>query len=187
VPLAALTPVGDVGPALNDEHGGLARSFQAGLMYTCGLTSIGADDGDEEDMPIPMHGRLSSCPAEQVATTAEWVDGRYVIGVEGTVREATAFGTNLQLKRRVSAVLGENKFVIEDEVTNLSGSRPSPLMLAYHCNPGFPILNGAQSRIDFHSSRSVDKDAPDVAVAPSAWSGFLPPGSHEDESRVDRV
>ena len=60
----------------------------------------------------------------------------------------------------MTAVLGGSSISIEDEIENLSTSRAAPLMFAYHCNPGFPVLDGANSRLDFHSARSEDKDAP---------------------------
>ena len=62
------------------------------------------------------------------------------------MREAQAFGTNLQLTRTITAVLGGNNFKIEDEIENLSLTRESPLMFAYHCNPGFPIMDGNGTR-----------------------------------------
>ena len=164
MPLASLTPPRDVGPAFADEASptGFARNFQAGLVYTCGLTAIGnavaaPDEPEgEEDGPVPTHGRISTIPAEQLSATAGWEDGRYVLRASGVAREVSAFGTNLQLTRRITAVLGESSFRIDDEVENLSSSRASPLMFCYHCNPGFPILNGAESRLDLDSSFSFD-------------------------------
>ena len=120
---------------------GFVRNFQAGLVYTCGLTAIGKpvpgpdEPGGEEDGPVPTHGRVSTIPAEQLSATAGWEDGKYVLRASGVVREVSAFGTNLQLTRRITAVLGEASFRIDDEVENLSSSRASPLMFCYHCNP----------------------------------------------------
>ena len=120
---------------------GFARNFQAGLVYTCGLTAIGKpvpgpdEPEGEEDGPVPTHGRVSTVPAEQLSATAGWEDGKYVLRASGVVREVSAFGTNLQLTRRITAVLGEASFRIDDEVENLSSSRASPLMFCYHCNP----------------------------------------------------
>jgi hypothetical protein len=103
------------------------------------------------------------------------------------MRESAAFGINLAMTRKVTAVLGGSTIHIEDEVENLSSSRSTPLMFAYHCNPGFPILDGTNSRLDFHTSQSEDRDAPGIAVPRESWSSFAPPGSHEDPELVDRV
>ena len=138
------------------------------------------------DGPIPTHGRISSVPAERLSTSAGWQDGAYVLQASGVMREATAFGTNLQLTRTITAALGGNSFRISDEIENLS-TRPSPLMFCYHCNPGFPILDGPATRLALHSEYSFDKDAPDTALGPETWGRFAPPGSHTDATLVDRV
>ena len=84
---------------------------------------------------MPTQGRVSNVPAEQLSATAGWEDDKYVLRASGVVREVSAFGTNLQLTRRITAVLGEASFRIDDEIENLSSSRASPLMFCYHCNP----------------------------------------------------
>ena len=105
VPLASITPPRTVGAAFVEEGSpsGFARSFGAGLVFTCGLSSIGGpvpgpdEPGGEEDGPVPTHGRISMSPAEGVSTSAEWEEGvGYVLRAKAVMREATAFGTNLQ-------------------------------------------------------------------------------------------
>ena len=143
VPLASLTPPRVVGPAFSDESSptGFARNFQAGLVYTCGLTAIGKpvpgpdDPEGEPDGPVPTHGRVSTIPAEQLSASAGWENGKYVLRASGVVREVSAFGTNLQLTRHITAELGSASFRIDDEIENLSSTRASPLMFCYHCNP----------------------------------------------------
>ena len=190
IPLAALTPTGPTHPAFaSDESspGGFARNFPAGLVYTCGLTSIGGavaapgSSGGEVDGPIPVHGRASSLPASHLHSSAKWENGEYVLRVGGVMREAAAFGTNLQLTRCITAKLGGTSFRVDDVVENLSASRASPLMFCYHCNPGFPVLDGTRSRLDFHSAHSFDRDEAQVPAQahgePSAYGRFRPPVS----------
>ena len=191
VPLASLAPPGAANPAFVSEEDGFARTFQAGLLFTCGLTNIGgpvpaADAADADGGPVPTHGRISAVPAGNVSTSAQWEGDKYVLRVRAVMRETAAFGTNLQLTRVITAVLGENSFRVEDEVENLSRSRESPLMFAYHCNPGFPVLS-PQSRLDLHSARTVDRLDPTRAVGREVYSSFAPPGSHEETALVDRV
>jgi hypothetical protein len=60
--------------------------------------------------------------------------------VEGEIRQAQALGENLRLKRRISVELGGNRITLFDQIENL-GFVESPLMLLYHINLGFPILD----------------------------------------------
>ena len=49
-------------------------------------------------------------------------------------------GENLLLRRRISAVMGESRFFIDDIVTN-EGPRAWPHMMLYHVNVGFPVVD----------------------------------------------
>jgi len=144
IPLAYMSPVGYSHPA-HFEGDGLRwlRNFTAGLMTGCGLRNVGIpDDGieDEGDGPMGLHGRLSNTPAEKIAVTEEWIDGKYQLALSGTVRETCFFRDNLELKRTLSTSMGENAITFTDRVTN-RGVKPAPLMLLYHINLGFPLLS----------------------------------------------
>ena len=144
VPFAYMTPVGIANPAFHEPDGlRWLRNFNAGLMTGCGLTHAGApevEEGMRVDGPLGLHGRLSNIPAEAVAVSQEWVDGRFCLSVTGIVRQASFFGENLELKRTISTVMGDNSITITDVVKN-RGVRPSPLMMLYHINAGFPVLS----------------------------------------------
>jgi len=144
IPLAYMTPVGYSHPA-HFESDGLRwlRNFTGGLMTGCGLRNVGIpDDGIEDDVdgPMGLHGRLSNTPAENIAATEEWVDGQYQLHLSGAVRETCFFRDNLELKRTLSTAMGDNSITFTDRVTN-RGVKPSPLMLLYHINLGFPLLS----------------------------------------------
>lgn len=135
VPVAYQTPVGMVHPSAYDAREfGWLRSFGGGLMTGCGLRNVGLPSEGEG-----LHGRLSNTPAEEVHVSKDWKNGRYELRVSGTVREVSFFGEHLQLRRTISTAMGENIISISDEVTN-RGVRPSPLMMLYHINLGYPLL-----------------------------------------------
>lgn len=144
VPFAYQTPVGIVHPAQFESDGfRWLRSFGGGLLVGCGLRNVGspeAEQGMRVDGPLGLHGRLSNTPAEDISVSKGWKDGKYGLSVSGIIREVSFFGENLEMKRTISTVMGDNSITIEDSVTNL-GVRPSPLMMLYHINVGFPLLS----------------------------------------------
>lgn len=139
LPLSWVSSTGPTHPAFHEQGGlGWLRGFYGGLLLTCGLSSIGSpevDNGEE----LGLHGRISNLPASQVNYGGYWQDDEYYIYIEGQVRETRIFGENLLLKRRIQARLGQPVVTIEDSVTN-EGYQPSPHMLLYHINAGFPLV-----------------------------------------------
>jgi hypothetical protein len=144
VPLAYMSPVGYSHPAhFEGDDLRWLRNFTAGLMTGCGLTNVGLpDDGIEDDVdgPMGLHGRLSNTPAENVAVSERWKNDQYQMSISGIVREACFGRENLELKRTISTAMGDNSITFTDRVTNLD-VKPSPLMLLYHINIGYPLLS----------------------------------------------
>lgn len=164
-PLAWRSPTAEVHPHAYDPRGlQWIRSFYGGLLVTCGLTNIGVpceDEGEE----LGLHGRVSNLQAFDLAKGGYWDGDDYVMFIEGSVREARLFGENLLLRRRISAVMGENRLFIDDIVTN-DGSRTWPHLMLYHINPGFPVVDAgsrflAPSREviprNEHSAKELDR------------------------------
>jgi hypothetical protein len=143
-PLAWHSSAGVVHPHLYDPHGtGWIRGFGGGLMTTCGLTNTGPANVDQGES-LGVHGRASYLQGFDLSHGTYWDDDDYVMFVEGSVRETRYSGENLLLRRRISAVMGEDRLFLDDIVTN-EGARSWPLMLLYHVNPGFPVVDaGAQ-------------------------------------------
>ncbi|MCL5026043.1 MAG: aldose 1-epimerase family protein [Chloroflexi bacterium] len=140
IPLCWRSQTGDVAGAFYEPEGiGWLRGFAGGLLATCGLTQAGAPcvDADEQ---LGLHGRIGYIPATNVAADAGWDGDEYSMWARGKVREAVVFGTNLQLTRRISARLGENRLLIEDRVENMA-FQPTPHMIIYHINIGFPVVD----------------------------------------------
>jgi hypothetical protein len=134
---------GDVGPAFFEPQGeGWMRGFFGGLVTSCGLTFIGhpETDPEEENEELGLHGRLSYLAAKGVVADSDWHGEEYIVKVRGRMREAVVFGTDLELRREISTILGEKCLRIHDRVENLGVGR-SPLMFLYHSNPGFPLLD----------------------------------------------
>jgi hypothetical protein len=148
---------GDVGPAFYEPQGqGWLRGFFGGLVTSCGMTFAGHPevDPEEENEPLGLHGRLSFLPAKSVVAESLWQGEDFLVRVRGRIRETTVFGTNLELSREISTVLGERSLRIHDRIENLSVDR-SPLMFVYHTNPGFPLLDEG-TRLSIDSERSFD-------------------------------
>jgi hypothetical protein len=131
---------GDVGPAFYDPRGlGWLWTFYGGLLTTCGLTQAGSpnEDGGES---LGLHGRISTAPAEQVSVREEWEKDHLVMEVSGLVREARLFGPHLEMRRTIRARSDCTGLSLRDRVLN-AGPRPTPFMLLYHINTGFPLLD----------------------------------------------
>lgn len=135
------SPTGNVHPAYYEPEGlGWLRSFYGGLVVTCGLTYAGAPCVDEGET-LGLHGRVSNIPATNVVHGGFWDDDDdYIIYVGGEVREAALFGPNLVMRRHITSILGCSSLMIHDEVTN-DGPRPTPHMMLYHINIGFPVVD----------------------------------------------
>jgi hypothetical protein len=157
IPLAWRSPVGDVHPSFYDPAGaGWLRTFPGGLLTGCGMTSFGAPcrDGDED---LGQHGRLSHLPADAVSARETWAGDECTFSLLGQVREAATFRENLLLQRRLEVSLGASVITIEDRVRN-EGHETSPLMLLYHVNPGWPLVDDG-ARLLLQARSSVPRDA----------------------------
>jgi hypothetical protein len=143
IPIGYISKTGVVGAPFFNEQGatGFLRNFFAGLLTTAGLSNIGVPS-QVGDAQFGLHGRISNIPAEDVGVSQLWVGDTFQIRVAGTVRQASAFGECLVLRREIVTSLGANALVIRDTVENAS-VRAEPLMLLYHCNFGYPIVSAA--------------------------------------------
>lgn len=115
------------------------RSIMGGFFFTAGLETICAPctiDGKD----YPMHGRIRTTPGEHLCGDAFWKDGKYVLRVQGEMREAELFGENMVLRRSIESCYGEKSFTVTDEITN-EACRREPLMILYHINIGYPFLD----------------------------------------------
>jgi hypothetical protein len=119
--------------------------FEGGMLYTCGLDSVGGREGFE------LHGTFHNTPAEIVR--AECTEREIV--VEAVIRSTALFGKNLVLRRRIVSAVGSDSFTVEDTLTN-EGYRDEDYCLLYHVNVGYPMLD-AGCRIVADVSDSVPR------------------------------
>jgi len=160
---------GDVAPAFHDPSGlEWLRVFFGGLVTTCGLTYAGAPTTDQGE-ELGLHGRYTSLPARELSFDGHWEGNRYVMSARGAMRETHLFGPNIALRRTVTSFLGESRLIIEDEIENEGWTR-QPLMLLYHCNFGFPLLD-AQARL-YAPARQTLARFTLKPVAKDVWSRF---------------
>ncbi len=151
IPISWQSPNGDVHPAYFDDQGlAWLRTAAGGLLMTCGFTYAGgpADDNGEE---LGLHGRAHHLAARHVSATADWEGDEYVMRVRGVIEETRIFGEFIRLTREITSKLGSNRISIIDHYENLAFV-PTPLMLLYHFNFGFPLLTEA-TQISFPSRR----------------------------------
>ena len=152
--LAWLSHAGFASPSLAEEKQvvGWLRAFGGGLLTTCGLQNVGKPCVDE-GIEYGQHGRASSTPAFEVLAYGEWQGEDYGLSVQGKTREAMIYGHKLEKTRRIQSWLGRGRIEITDIVENI-GSKPAPLMILYHFNLGWPLLQ-AGTRIAA-SSQSLE-------------------------------
>ena len=115
--------------------------FEGGMLYTCGLDSVGGRDGFE------LHGTLHNIPAEIVR--AECNESGIV--VEAIIRDTALFGKNLIMKRKIFTEIGGDSVTLEDTLIN-EGYKAEEYCLLYHINVGYPMLDdGAKVIADVES------------------------------------
>ncbi len=146
------SPAGFRAPGLHDPEGeggfSWARSF-SGFLVTCGLDHIlGPETVSTESYNYPgrktaqhgLHGRISTTPARLTGYGETWDGDRCTLWAEGVVVQATVFGENLHLYRRIEADLGSDEIRLTDRVVN-EGFLQTPHMMFYHINIGHPVLD----------------------------------------------
>ncbi len=130
------SPCGYVSPKYYDKDGaGFLKSFTAGFLTTCGLSSVGSACVDNGET-LPLHGTVSNTPADSISYDISDSEIRIV----ATVRDEVLFSHGLVLKREYVVPLMKNELYITDTVTN-TGYTDTPLQMLYHFNVGYPLLD----------------------------------------------
>ena len=147
VPVAWISPTGLTAPGLAVPAGWEPfRTFFGGLLTTCGLEhTLGpmTDDATHFRYPgrathdFPLHGRLSATPGRLLGYGVDWE--RECVFCRGDVRQAHVFGESLTLEREIRIGLGGTTIELDDVVRN-DGFAPTPHMILYHVNVGWPVL-----------------------------------------------
>lgn len=82
--------------------------FEGGMLYTCGLDSLGCRTGYE------MHGTFHNLPAQIVSAKCD----EQGIEVQAIIRDTALFGKNLVMKRRIFSAIGSDYITLEDTLVN---------------------------------------------------------------------
>ena len=104
--------------------------FEGGMLYTCGLDSVGGREGYE------LHGTLHNTPAKLLSTVCD----ENGIVIEAVIRDTALFGKNLVLKRKITSKIGGDSVTLEDTLIN-EGFGDEEYCLLYHVNVGYPMLD----------------------------------------------
>ena len=157
VPISFISKSGLASPAFFEKDGlGFLRTFTCGLLTTCGLTYMGAPCNDQGEF-LGLNGRIGNIPATNCATHMEWIGDDLFFKIRGTIREASMFGDNLALTREITTMLGSSEINVSDTIEN-EGFSPSPFMLLYHCNFGYPVL-GEHTKLLVNTSTVKPRDS----------------------------
>ncbi len=178
VPLSWHGAQGVRGPWYAEPDGlGFLRGFAGGLLVTGGLdhTLFPTEDTaapyaypPQPTVRYGLHGRVSNLPARLIGYGERWDDHGCTLWAEGEVTQAAMYGEKLVLHRRIETRLGAQTLRLHDTVTNV-GWRPTPHMLLYHMNFGFPVVDEG-SAVHLPGVVRAVGDAP-----PDAWPALAAP------------
>lgn len=102
--------------------------FEGGMLYTCGIDSMGRRDGFE------LHGFFHNTPAKVISVLNE----NDKLQVKAVMHFSSLFGENLSFERTIT--LKNDKLSVEDTLTN-NGTKTENYCLLYHTNFGYPMLD----------------------------------------------
>lgn len=122
-----------------------ASRFEGGMLYTCGLDSVGGREG------FALHGSHHNAPAK--VARAECSEKGIL--VEAEISETELFGKNLVFRRRVFSAVGSDTLEISDTLEN-RGARAENYCLLYHVNVGYPMLD-AGARLSDDAAEAVPR------------------------------
>lgn len=104
--------------------------FEGGMMYTCGLDSVGGRQGFE------LHGTYHNIPA-RILCINETEDE---ISVTAQIHYSALFGQNLVMERCVVLSTKDATITVNDTLKNL-GTKDENYCILYHINFGYPFLD----------------------------------------------
>lgn len=171
--------VGIRSPYLYVEEGasGFLKQFYGGMLTTCGITYAGGC-GEDNGKALGLHGPFNNIPAQQVCAEVAYESDERVLKVTGQVHEAEVFGTDMIMNRSFVLESESDKLRIRDVVTNQSFEK-QPVMLIYHINFGYPMLDaGAKA---YFSAGKVTPRSDFAAEGMANYFEMEEPGVGRDE------
>lgn len=132
------------------------RSFGGGLLTTCGLSHYGTPEDDSIE-PKGLHGRISNIPAQiESIIQPNCLNNTGEMSVTGIIKETKVYGPNIEIRRTIKSYLGVNKIEITDNISNC-GNTKIPIMLLYHCNFGWPLVDEGTDII--YKGKCISRDS----------------------------
>lgn len=147
-----MSPCGYVAPAYYDsidDH--WLESFTAGFLTTCGLENVGTIC-EENGNKFSLHGHIANQPCEHVF----WTETDDCIVVHTLTKDERIFSRKFRMARTLTISKIENEFEIHDEIIN-TGDTIEPIMLLYHMNMGYPLLD-EDSVITIPAAKVIPRD-----------------------------
>lgn len=154
------------------QQGGFLRNFHAGFLTNSGIFNVGVD-GEDDGEELFLHGDLDNTPATSFShdiVTDD--DGKSFIEIKATIPVERIGYHKVVLKRIFRVALEDDYFTIHDHFTN-TGSTTCPMMLLYHMNMGYPLLD--QDAQLFINSSSIKPRTELAAGETEKWAEILPP------------
>ncbi len=157
VPVGFSSVTGLRAPAFYVEDGaaGFLRQFYAGMLTTCGITYAGAPCEDEGEK-LGLHGPYNNTPAQGAVAESFYDGDEKKLRFAGSVRQSRVFGENMLLTREMIIDTERSIIRVKDVVEN-QGFAAQPLMLVYHINFGYPLLDDG-ARVYANSKSVVPRD-----------------------------
>lgn len=151
------------------------KNFSGGMLATCGLTTAGLPSVDEGET-LRLHGDISNIPSETAVCRTYWQGDDYCLEYSARTYQVRPYGENLCLTRTITVKMGENIVRIHDKVENL-GFQKTPLMMIYHLNFGYPLLDeGAELYLTYDkrypTSALAEKTVEQIGIITPPDSGY---------------
>lgn len=179
VPLNFLSKCGAMSRQHIDPIGkNFLRGISGGMLYTCGLNNVGDQVESEEGIDY-FHGRMRLLPADKIRVEQGWVGESYRLCVSGEMRQAGLFRENMVLGRSIGTEMNGKTVTVRNRVTN-EGITEEPLMLMFHVNVGYPILN-ENTKLMIPSKRVYTMNA-EAKAAPAEWNTLTGPIDGKEEA-----
>src|SRR3954454_8412505 len=125
VPLAWISPAGETEPIPNPRDQDWSRTFNGGLMTTCGLRNVG--------VPSEGHGQHGEFHQQRATIEAIERSDAGVLTIRGRIAEVDSLRFDLEVQRSWRTRVGEGRVELVDGGANRGrGAAGAPL--AYH-NP----------------------------------------------------
>lgn len=124
------------------------KGFPVGLLTSCGPFNIGSPCNDQGE-ELGLHGPHSNTAAYiESVIQPDHLSDQPEMSITACLRYGAFYGPCVELRRRISSILGDNAIYIADEFHN-AGNTEVPHQWLLHINFGYPLVDqGAEFCVD---------------------------------------